>query len=225
MRKKSAFTLIELLVVVAIIAVLISILVPSLKAAKEQAYVVLCLSQERQMGIASAMYGNEHNGRFVSNLPSAPWDVQLAPYLGLRTSAPTDLLRCPKDYRKGTDQWQWSRSYSLSRQHSLKPDEWGIAYFGGDPNSGYKPNIRLADVKHPAKTLFVIEVGYGNEFGGGGNRQWSYNWGVVDGWLAEINIPFSPDHGEKMNFLLADFHVETFPPQRAYQEMLWSRVD
>ena len=58
----SAFTLVELLVVVGIIAVLISLLLPSLTAAREQARTVACLSNLRQIGLAAAIYTAETKG-------------------------------------------------------------------------------------------------------------------------------------------------------------------
>ena len=51
-----AFTLIEVLVVVAIIALLVSILLPSLANAREQARVAVCLSNLRQLSNASNAY-------------------------------------------------------------------------------------------------------------------------------------------------------------------------
>ncbi|MFH1747424.1 MAG: prepilin-type N-terminal cleavage/methylation domain-containing protein [Planctomycetota bacterium] len=58
-RRKPAFTLIELLVVVAIIALLISILLPSLQGAREQGKKAVCLSNMRQIAQASHSYAND----------------------------------------------------------------------------------------------------------------------------------------------------------------------
>ena len=63
-RRKYAFTLIELLVVVAIITLLVSILLPSLARAREQARGTVCLSNLRQMLIAGHAYTAVHAGRF-----------------------------------------------------------------------------------------------------------------------------------------------------------------
>ncbi len=62
-QPRAAFTLIELLVCVAVIAVLISLLLPSLGAAREQARRIKCASQLRQLGVALHMYAGDHRGR------------------------------------------------------------------------------------------------------------------------------------------------------------------
>ncbi|HRR28325.1 MAG TPA: prepilin-type N-terminal cleavage/methylation domain-containing protein [Victivallales bacterium] len=65
MKKKSqkiSFTLIELLVVVAIIMILIAILLPALKRAKETAYQITCVGQLRQVGLALATYATDNDG-------------------------------------------------------------------------------------------------------------------------------------------------------------------
>ena len=62
MIKNNAFTLIELLVVIAIVVLQLAIIVPSLGAAKEQAYAAVCLSNQKQLCLAWTSYSIENKG-------------------------------------------------------------------------------------------------------------------------------------------------------------------
>jgi len=65
-RNASGFTLVELLVVIGIIALLISMLLPSLVKARESAYAVSCLSNLRQQGMGFLYFAQEHRGAVPS---------------------------------------------------------------------------------------------------------------------------------------------------------------
>jgi len=64
--REKGFTLVELLIVVAIIAVLLSVLVPTLNKARGMAKSVTCLSQLKQIGLAYTIYAEDHSYRVVS---------------------------------------------------------------------------------------------------------------------------------------------------------------
>ena len=60
------FTLIELLVVISIIALLVSILMPALNRAREQAKMVVCLSNHSSLLKAWTMYSADHDGQLAN---------------------------------------------------------------------------------------------------------------------------------------------------------------
>jgi len=66
-QTRRGFTLVELLVVIGIIALLVSILLPALNKAREDAKRVRCLSNQRQLVMAWQMYASDNKGHFCSS--------------------------------------------------------------------------------------------------------------------------------------------------------------
>lgn len=65
--KRQAFTLIELLVVVAIIALLLAILLPTLSGAREQAKQTYCLTNQKTLAMALVQYGSDNRDALVNS--------------------------------------------------------------------------------------------------------------------------------------------------------------
>ncbi len=103
MDRRRAFTLIELLVVIAIIAILAAILFPVFAQAKESAKKTTCLSNLRQVGLATMMYVVDESDVYPAWAISRPAinggngsylspDVQIGPY-----TKSEQIWRCPSD--------------------------------------------------------------------------------------------------------------------------------
>src|SRR5687767_8376300 len=67
LRSARGFTLVELLVTIAVIAVLASLLVPALSAAKEKGRGIACLNNLQQLQMAAILYASEHDDWFPLN--------------------------------------------------------------------------------------------------------------------------------------------------------------
>lgn len=98
--RRGGFTLIELLVVIGIIGLLISILLPTLNSARRRAKDLGCLSNLRQLHMASTMYANDNDGNFPYRGQGAPQPPQALAHVWVVPEADRaeEFLR-PRDMR------------------------------------------------------------------------------------------------------------------------------
>jgi prepilin-type processing-associated H-X9-DG protein/prepilin-type N-terminal cleavage/methylation domain-containing protein len=166
-QKPTAFTLIELLVVIGIIAVLISILLPSLGKAREAAQSTACLSNLRQVGQSLSMYATSANkGKLPWGIQwsgqGSNWDTAVAGYMtntGMtwsdqdlgRTAGFKRTLQCPSArFLLGT------RHYSV--HPTVMPQPGVTLPAGSSPRPGYRHTpYQLSKIRRATEIVVAMD--------------------------------------------------------------------
>jgi prepilin-type N-terminal cleavage/methylation domain-containing protein/prepilin-type processing-associated H-X9-DG protein len=251
---RPAFTLVELLVVVAIIALLIAILLPSLNKAREAGRSVVCMTHLKQIGQAILMYAGDNNQTLpyaVATLPGTEtwlsYDDLLNPYLGGTLDLEkrkTDhyipmkmpVFLCPSD--RLPPGWYMRRSYSLCRgsgQNYASYIDSGVAFAAWtyDPLNPVK-TVRLTEIAGPSDTMQASEWSNTyNNMGNGSGGVLDYPQQQMAGYTGSPGAAYDTGnlHGGLVNYLLVDGHVELLRPEKTVgsgntliPKGIWTRI-
>ena len=212
--KRRFFSLLELLIVVAVIAILIGILLPSLQKARAAAFRIDCISRLKQLGAASQMYVND-NAEYVvpCRASNGYWHKKgkLLTYAfpqfdsSMRSYDPykvTNFLHCPADpNRKGL-------LSGISNVESAEPFSYGYTELAGD--STYPANVafaakKISKLKYPSAGIMMADINT-DLIGATSGPSNSYaKIGFANGFstLVRDPVPYPPylsdRHGKRVN--------------------------
>lgn len=162
MKLTRGFTIVELMVVIAVIAILISILLPGMGRALDSARMTGCMSNLKQQGVAWKAYSVDNSHQLASAEQSfaSAWVRKLATEPGHETledlqagvlwdyHQTAEVYRCPEENRKASDGVAYIRSYSISGYLNGR--------YGGQ-SMGQSTATTTDDIARPSDTLLMVD--------------------------------------------------------------------
>ena len=231
-KPHNGFTLIELLVVIAIIAILAAILFPVFAKAKSAAKKTMCLSHEKQLGMAFALYAGDSDGSYPNTGDPYLWVGErfrwpLMPYLALalKQNPPSDadpfasnsqwsmLLQCPED-SGATSFNHTSYAYSVAFYESEAALESidsikNLIKGFNSPGSLASPTTRSeGEVAFPSQKVLLGEWTNNHDYSGGAPVGL---WGTLS---APYDTPGADAYSGSRNNLFADTHAKFIKASR-----------